>query len=200
MTLALTVLRLVGELEHGSPSWFSTAPGGPGPLAVLMALLAPSFGVYFALNLARSGCGPSGAKQAIELAFLGLTLLVLGFSISFLFDTQFTGKLLSGYVVMAFAAVLQIRGWPRLATTLLAYGFAGRIPVVIVMLLALRGHWGTHFDNVQARYAHMSSGPMICYYALLPQLVFWVVFTVVTGALVGGIAAAFVDPGAQTAP
>ncbi len=200
VTLALTLLRLVGELEHWPPSWFSTAPGGPGPLAVLLALLAPAFGVYFALNLARSGCGPADAKQVIGLAFLGLMLLLLGFSISFLLDIQFTGKLVLGYVVVAFAAVLQVPTWPRLAKALLAYGFAARIPVVTVMLLALRGHWGTHFDNVQARYAHMSFGPMVSYFALLPQLVFWVAFTVVTGAFVGGIAAAFVNPGVQTAP
>lgn len=199
LTLGVTLLRLVGERSRWSADWFSTAPGGPGPLAVLLALLAPVFGIYFGLQLARSGYGPAEAKQVVGLGFLGLMLLLLGFSISFLLDVQFTGKLLSGYIVVAFAAGLQIPSWPRLAKTLFAYGLAVRVPIVIVMLLALQGHWGTHFDNVQAKYAHMSFGPMIFYFALLPQLIFWVAFTMVTGAFVGGIAAAFVDQ-ASTQP
>ncbi|HEV2494798.1 MAG TPA: hypothetical protein VG204_17185 [Terriglobia bacterium] len=201
ITLALTLLRLEGELHHWSAAWFSTAPGGPGPLAALMELLAPVFGIYFALKLARAGEGPSNARQAIGLAVLGAAMLLIGYAISFGLNIEFSGRLLLGYVVVAFGAVLQVPGWSRFVKTLLAYGLAARIPVVIVMYLALRGHWGTHFDNASALYSHMAFWPMFFYFSVLPQLVFWVVFTVITGCLLGTIAAAFVDRGVPaTAP
>ena len=30
--------------------------------------------------------------------------------------------------------------------TLLAYAFAARVPVALVMLVAMLGNWGTHYD------------------------------------------------------
>ena len=200
ITLAVNILRLVGERLHWSEAWFSTAPGGPGPLGALMYLLAPIFGVYFALNLARSGRGPSNVPQAAGLAVLGLALLAVGFGVSFLLPFQFPGRMLLGYVVVAFAAVLQVPAWPRLAKTLLAYAYAARIPVVIVMYLALQGQWHTHFDNVPPMYAHSSFGMMFTYFALLPQLIFLPAYTVISGSLFGTIAAAFVDQGPPSAP
>jgi hypothetical protein len=201
ITLALTLLRLEGELHRWSASWFSTAPGGPGLLAALMELLAPVFGVYFALKLARDGDGPPDPRQAIGLAVLGVAMLLIGYGISFGLNIDFPGRLLLGYVVVAFAAVLQVPGWSRLVKTLLAYGLTARIPVVVVMYLALRGHWGTHFDNVPALYLHMAFWPMYLYFSVLPQLVFWLVFTLISGCLLGTIAAAFVDRGVpETAP
>lgn len=201
ITLALTLLRLEGELHHWSAAWFSTAPGGPGLLAALMELLAPVFGIYFALKLARTGFGPPNTRQALGLAVLGAAMLLIGYAISFTLNFEFAGRLPLGYAVVAFGAVLQIPGWSRFFKTLLAYGLAARIPVVIVMYLALRGHWGTHFDNVSALYSHMAFWPMFFYFSVLPQLVFWVVFTIVSGCLLGTIAAAFVDRGVPaTAP
>ena len=35
---------------------------------------------------------------------------------------------------------------------LIAYAFAARIPVLIVMFFAMRGGWGTHYDAVEARF------------------------------------------------
>jgi len=201
ITLALTLLRLEGELRHWSAAWFSTAPGGPGPLAALTELLAPAFGIYFALKLARSGDGPPNARQAIGLAVLGAAVLLIGYAISFTLNIDFPGRLPLGYVVVAFGAVLQVPGWSRFVKTLVAYGLAARIPVVIVMYLALRGHWGTHFDNPSVLYAHLAFWPMFLYFSALPQLIFWVVFTIISGCLLGTIAAAFVDRGVPaTAP
>ena len=120
---------------------------------------------------------------------------MLGFYVSFLFGTRFTGKLGLGYLMMAAAAALQFPAWLRFSKTQVAYALSARIPIVVIMFLALRGHWGTHFDNVQARYAHMSFWPTYLYFALLPHLVLWVSYTVVSGAVVGTIAAAFVDRG-----
>jgi hypothetical protein len=199
ITLAVTLLHLAGELSHWSKTWFDPAPGGPGPLKFVMIVLAPSFGVHFALRLARTGYGPERAGRAFGYALLGVGMFLLGFYVSFLAEAQFTGKLGLGYLMMAGGAALQFPAWWRFSKTQLAYAYAARIPIAVIMLLALRGRWGTHFDNVQARYAQMSFWPAYLYFALLPQLVLWVCYTVVSGSLLGTIAGAFVDPGPRRA-
>ena len=195
ITLAVTLLRLLGELSHWSRSWFNPAPGGPGPMGAVLALLAPLFGVYFALKLARAGEGPRSAAQAFGHALLGAVMLFVGFYTSFLLDTQFTGRLELGYLIVAFAAALQFAAWPRFSKVQLAYAGAVRVPIVVIMWLALRGHWGTHFDSLPPGFPEMSFWPTYLYFALVRQLVFWVSYTVVSGSLLGTIAAAFVDRG-----
>ncbi len=84
----------------------------------------------------------------------------------------------------------QKRPWPALAKALVAYGYAARVPVVIIMFFAIRGNWGTHYDGPPPNLPEMTFWPKYLHIALLPQLVFWVAYTVVLGALVGTIAAA----------
>ena len=193
ITLALTLLRVQGELAHWSKLWFSTAPGGPGPLAVAMELLAPIFGAYFALRLARLGHGPVNARSAVGHAVLGV--IILAYCAYFLMGEESIVNRVLGYVLVSLAAVLQFNAWPQLAKTLLAYAYAARLPVVVVMLMALLGHWGTHFDNVPPLHVHDSFFMTFMAFSVLPQLVFWAAYTVVSGALIGSIAAGFVDRG-----
>ena len=72
---------------------------------------------------------------------------------------------------------------------LLAYGLAARIPVLLVMLLAILGNWGTHYDVLPPG-AVMETGPWAKWFLIgvVPQLTFWMTFTVVVGALFGGLA------------
>src|SRR5215472_9880861 len=51
VSLAVTLLRLVGELEHWSKTYFNTGVGGGGAIIVI-TWLAPIFGIYFAIRLA----------------------------------------------------------------------------------------------------------------------------------------------------
>jgi len=77
ITLAVTVLRLVGELEHWSKTWFNPEQGGF--LAVVgIVWLAPVFGIYFALKLSRAGQGAVHLGHAIAHAILGAILLAGG--------------------------------------------------------------------------------------------------------------------------
>lgn len=92
---------------------------------------------------------------------------------------------------MAVAAGVTVAGWPILGKTLLAYGYAARIPVVVIMYFAIAGNWGTHYDALPPEYSGPT--PVFGKYALiglLPQLVFWIAYTVIVGALLGVIAAA----------
>lgn len=192
ITLAITLLRLVGELQHWPKPWFSAAAGGGGAI-VGIAWLPLIFGPYFALKLARAGEGPASAGKAIGFAVLGLILMFAGGFLAFAPKIVFPGKMVVGLLVMAAGAALQLKSWPALAKPLFAYGYAARIPVAIVMFFAIRGNWGTHYDALPPEY----SGPMSFWgkyleIALLPQLIFWVVYTVILCSLLGTIVNAVV--------
>src|SRR5438445_9338436 len=74
ITLAVTLLRLLGELMRWSPTLFNPAPGGGGAL-VGIAWLVPFAGLYFALRLALAGERPAGVGPAIGYPLLGVGLL-----------------------------------------------------------------------------------------------------------------------------
>src|SRR5215470_3905567 len=75
ITLAVTLLRLVGELQGWSPRLFSRAPGG-GFALVGISWLPPIFGIYFAMKLVRIA-PPATAGAALGRAALG-TMLGIG--------------------------------------------------------------------------------------------------------------------------
>src|SRR5258707_14938856 len=62
ITLAVTLLRLTGELMHWSKALFNPAAGGGGAL-VGIAWLVPVFGVYFGLKLAGAGLAPAAVGR-----------------------------------------------------------------------------------------------------------------------------------------
>jgi hypothetical protein len=194
VTLAVTLLRLTGELLHWSPSLFNPAPGGGGAL-VGISWLPPVFGILFAIQLARAGHGPRSGGRAIGMAFLGL---VAGAAV--IFGGKALGVLKpGGFSLLALAVVTSAiaigaaiawSGWPALGRTLLAYAFAARVPVALVMLVAMLGNWGTHYDVVPPGFPEMGVFAKWLMIGALPQLTTWIAFTVLTGALFGSIAGA----------
>ncbi len=186
ITLAITILRLVGELQHWSKPLFNPTAGGGGAI-VGISWLPFIFGPYFAVKLAGAGQGPKSTGKAIGFAVLGLAVMVLGWFVAFVPKLVFPSKVAVGYLIMAAAALLQLNPWPALGKALLAYGYAARIPVAIVMFLAIQGSWGTHYDA--GGKGSMDFWPKYIAIGLEPQLIFWVAFTVIFGALFGTIAA-----------
>jgi hypothetical protein len=94
------------------------------------------------------------------------------------------------WIVGVTGAAIAYRGWPALSRVLLAYAFAARIPVATIMLFAIWWGWGTHYDAVPPGFPEMAWFPRFLWIGLLPQLLFWVSFTVVTGSAVGSVVAA----------
>jgi len=203
ITLGITILRLVGELEHWPKLFFSTAGGGGGAI-VGISWLPIIFGPYFALKLAGAGDGPSSVGKAVGFAVFGLVVFVLG---GFLVGATFAHPsilTLVAFLVMLVAAFIPGIGWRSLGNTLLAYAFAARIPVLIVMFLAMRGNggqgWGTHYDAVAPTFAQAAFARKFFYMAILPQMTFWIGWTVVVGSILGIIVAAIARRGKQAAP
>lgn len=190
VTLAVTLLRLIGELLHWSPTLFNPAPGGGGAI-VGISWLPVIFGPYFALRLARTNEGPEGYGKAVGFTVLGLLLAISGMFIGYAPQIKIPGKAFLGNVIMAIGALLPLLGWRSLWKALLAYAYAARIPVAIVMFFAMRGNWGTHYDAVPRGYpASESFWAKYLQLAIAPQLIFWVVFTILVGALLGSLVAA----------
>jgi hypothetical protein len=197
ITLAVTLLRLTGELLHWSPSLFSPAPGGGGSL-VGISWLPPLFGILFAIQLVRLGLGPVSGGRAVVRALLGLvaTAAVITICIKLGLITEGAPSLTSLLLFtagMAIGAAIAWSGWPELGRTLLVYAFAARVPVALLMLVAMFGNWGTHYDVVPPGFPEMSVFAKWFMIGAIPQLTIWIAFTVLTGALTGAITAAIVS-------
>ena len=189
ITLVITLLRIAGELRHWSPTLFNSSPGGGGAL-VGITWLVLIFGVYFALKLSSDGKGPASAGRSAGMAVFGLLLLVGGGFVAAAPQVNIPGKLVIGLLLFATAAALQFKTWPALSKALLAYGYAARIPVVLVSFFAIRGNWGTHYDALPPGLPETSFWTRYLQTVLVPQLIFWIAFTVVVGTLFGSIATA----------
>ena len=190
LTLAVTILRLVGELSRWSSSLFNREPGGPGALVGIVWLI-PLFGIYFALRLVRMGEGPSSAGRAIgwaALAFVFNTAVFIG-AVK-LFPTSPVGQL-GIFAVSSWLAIAVARpGWPALWRVLLAYGLAARIPVLVVMFLAIFLGWDSHYAKPRPDFPPMGQWGLFFWTALLPQLSIWIYLTIVGGILFGALAIA----------
>jgi hypothetical protein len=205
IALVMTLVRLAGELRGWSETWFSRVTSGlvpPSAVAWVVGItwLALPFGAYLAWRLARSGERPAAVSRAVLGALAAVLVLYLGARLTQALVRPGLPFLLVIWTVAIVAAVLAWRAWPALARALAAYGLLSRIPVAIVMFLAMRGHWGTHYDYADApQVAQMPLATAYVFLALIPQLVFWVGFTVVAGVLAGTIATAFLRGAAPAA-
>ena len=151
ITLGITLLRLAGELAHWSPRFFSPAPGGGVAIVgiswlplLLRAVLCREAGTLGAWRLQRlENLRPIPARIASSWSS--------GMFVGFAPQVKFPGREILGILLIVLGPTLVTLGWPALFKTLVAYGYAARIPVAIVMFFALRGHWGTHYDAAAAQ-------------------------------------------------
>jgi hypothetical protein len=202
ITLGVTILRVVGELQNWSPVLFGKAAGGGGAI-VGIAWLPIFFGIYFALKLVGAGTGPAGLGRTFGFWAVGLILLVaggyLGFA-AFQSDSALMG--IGSVALMVAAIVVQFWGWPSLAKVLVAYAYAARIPVLVVMFLAFKGRWGTHYDALPPDFVSKGFASDFFNLAVIPQMFLWIAFTVLVGTLFGAVTAAIAQrrkPAAQAA-
>jgi hypothetical protein len=191
VTLAVTALRLVGELQNWSPTLFSRAPGGGGSL-VGISWLVPVFGAWFGWTLARAGERPGSFGRAIGLTVLAIAIMpAAGFAASAAGVPELSPITLFVYAAVSLVGLaIAFWAWSGLGRVLLAYALAARIPVVLVMLAAILGNWGTHYDVVPPGMPEMDPIQKWLLVGLLPQMTIWLWFTVALGGLFGTIAAA----------
>ena len=197
ITLAITILRLIGELQHWPRPWFDSSAGGGGAI-VGISWLPIFFGPYFAWKLAAAGDSPSGFGKSIGFAAAGVLVFVAGgYLLGLTLAHPGILTLLASLVTLAAAFVVRM-GWRQLGNVLLAYAVAARIPVLIVMFIAMSANggqgWGTHYDVVTAAFASAPLWERFVYFALIPQATLWIGFTVTVGGLFGSIVMAIFRP------
>ena len=190
ITLVVTLLRLTGELRGWSPRLFSPEAGGGGALFGIW-LLAPVFGVYFALKLVRAGQAPQSGWKVALMAIISVAVIAAIVWLTFSAISNLIVQIpLFGLLALVAAVFLMRKTWPALYSTLVSYGLAARIPVVVLMFFAIMGNWGTHYDGPPPDFPE--TGPFVEWLltGLFPQLTFWIAFTIIMGMLFGGVAAA----------
>ena len=190
ITLAVTLVRLAGELYGGPDSLFNRSAGGGGALVGIVWLVL-IFGYWFGHKLARAGFPPASLGR--HFGFTVLALAVCAGLMYVAFAIMPAGSVQNALVVIgSWAAVALVWcGWPALAKVLTVYGLAARIPVAIVMLFAILGDWGTHYDVAPPGLPEgITPVDKWVRIGLIPQLTIWIAFTVIVGGLFAGVAAA----------
>lgn len=193
VSLAVTVLRVLGELLGWSAQWFSTAPGGGRGVGIVW--LVPVFGAWFGWRLARGGQSPSRPGRAVLLHLVAVAVYVGGFQTVIhvaAFDTSthsgMVAQLLGMGAASLLAACIALLAWPRLFAIDLLYALLARLPVAAITFFAVLGGWGTHLEklgpNDYAGFAPLELASWLAY----AQLVFWTSFTVAVGGLFGTLA------------
>jgi len=187
ITLAVTLLRLWGELKHWPAVLFNPAAGGAAAV-VGITWLVPVLGVYFALKLAR-GTGDARAARVIAVAVLALVVVfAVNAAVAAIKGEQTSQAIIGVFAVSSvLGGLVGLAAWPALGRILLAYGFAARVPVALLMLAAIRGDWGTHYDAPPPGFPAMRWLGRWFWTGLLPQMTIWTAFTVIVGTLAGGL-------------
>lgn len=165
---------------------------GGGGAIVGIIWLVPIFGVYFAVRLERSGRGPENAGRALAISLLALLAFAATAALGFAQPTASARQFALIAAGSAAGILITWKAWADFAGTMFAYGLAARIPVALVVLVAILSNWGTHYDNPPPGLP--AFGPLARWVAigLIPQLTLWMAVTVICGSLFGGLAVAVV--------
>lgn len=177
LTLCVTVLRLVGELQGWNPALFSKEAGGGGAL-VGVGWLPIVMGLWFGRRLVQQGHVPKGTLRAALVALLG-AVAMMG-SIAYVATNTPNEQLMDRMgLFMGFCPLfllVALFAWGRAALAGLLYGILARVPVVVVQYVAIANDWGTHYEKVNPALGELDAaarGQSL----MMAQLLFWVPFT-----------------------
>jgi len=199
VTLVVTVVRLVGELQGWDPVWFSKEQGG-GMAGVGITWLVPLFGFLFGRRLAQGGSRPPFVASFFVPLFGLAAIVAAGVLIGSRAGSDgsqpsgedlrvYTQYLLNGAPIVALLALF---AWPRACFVNLAYAVMARVPVMVVQYLdAQNPDWQTHYGKVHPGLPAMSADERL--WALTQaQLGLWIPFTVLLGGACAALGAATV--------
>lgn len=200
VTLIVTVLRLVGELQGWSPLWFNNAGPDPEKRQGLfgIAFLVPIFGFWFGWRLRRNTGKPAHAGKTALVYLLGVAVLAGGFMAAtkmglIVMPTREAPGVPNGMlwaVVLVGAAILvALVAWPRLSGALFVYALLARIPVIVITFLAVSRGWDTHYVKLPPEFA-LPAETSLPVFLSMPQATFWIAFTMLVGGVFGCLGAA----------
>lgn len=180
-TLGVTLLRLVGELRGWNRDYFSPLPGG-GLAFVGIAWLVPLVGAYLGWHLARARVATPDLAGLAGWPLAAVSIgLGIGYGLARVVKPSWTGTLLLWAVISLLVVAMSVSTWPALGKLLLAYSVVARLPVLVVMALAIRGGWGTHYDALPPGFPILARRALWFWTGLVPQATVWVAYTVALG-------------------
>jgi hypothetical protein len=144
VTLAVTLVRLLGEMQQWAPRVFDVRPGGGlSPFGITWLVLP--FGFWFGRRLALVGQRPRSTAAACVWLLLGIALGVAGFVGAFVVTLDWRMRSLLANTAAVLAGLLAFRAWPRAYVVLAAYGALARLPVIVVQYVSIECGWLNHF-------------------------------------------------------
>lgn len=186
VSLVLTGVRLAGEVG-GGPDWlFGRAAGGGGALLGL-GWLIPVVGAWFGWRLSREQDPPMGRGPALGRVAVGLAGVAVVFTLSKVVLGVSLGTFLFAAATLPLLMTFALRAWPRLAHAMLLYALAVRLPVCAITVFAVRGNWGTHYEQLapgSPAMGDVARTVVLC----TAQLCLWISLTVQIGCLAGLLA------------
>lgn len=194
LTLVVTVVRLVGELNAWDANWFDSTAGSPlCPFGI--AWLVPVFGFLFGRRLARSG---SGAKFVPGFFVPMFAWLALVFGLGYVATQHEGDQMRDGFtylfVVGPILSLLALFVWPRAFVVCLAYGLLARLPVAMAQYLDVHNGWQTHYGRVYEGLGIGAADERL-WFLTQAQACIWLPLTVLLGCGFAAIGAATVRRG-----
>lgn len=189
-SLGIVALRLLGEFKGWGAPWVGERgrdAGGGGALLGITWLM-PIAGVLLGWRLRKRGEHPRKPRRAALLALIGLGLLLLGAWVGVGWITLQEDGVFALMIGATLGGSVAFVGWPALCRQLLVYGFAVRMPIILLTFVAVHLGWGTHLEKPHPDIPLMP--PLRRAIGLsLAQAFFWVPATVIFGALAGAVVA-----------
>ena len=186
VSLVLTGVRLAGEVG-GGPDWlFGRSAGGGGAL-LGMGWLIPVVGAWFGWRLSAEHGPPSGRWPALRRVAAGLAGVAVVFTLSKSVFGVNLGSFLFAAASLPLLMAFALQAWPLLARWLLLYALAVRLPLCAITVFAVRGNWGTHYEQLapgSPAMGDVARAAVLC----AAQLCLWVSLTVQIGCLAGLLA------------
>ena len=200
ITLVVTILRLVGELQGWNQMLFNNGAPGPETPPALFGIFAlvPIFGAWFGWRLRRTTGGPAHAGKAALLFAAGMGVLVGLYMAAeavglVVMPTKEAPGVPDGMLwvlgILILSCVVAFIAWPRLTSTLFVYAVLARIPVIAITFVAVEKNWDTHYTKLPAEFA-LPTGESKAMFLSIPQCTFWIAFTMLVGGLFGCLGAA----------
>ena len=183
IAISVTAVRAFGEVHHWPSPIVNPAVCGRAILGVVW--LVPIFGVYFALRLSPTTAGLRSVGRPTIFAIGSLLLKLAGTFIMERPGVGYIARVSTNFALTAVALGLQAAAWPQLFKVLLTYGYASRIPIAVVEFLAMRGHWGTHYDALDPGFPQIGFWQTYTRVNLVPNIFFMEAYTAVVGGLLG---------------
>jgi hypothetical protein len=197
LTLIVSILRLVGQINGWNPTVFGQPEAGGGGALLGISWLIFVFGLWFGIRLQRGGAGPRSPARAFGISLFAIAVVFGGMALlqnmelMWFPDEEHPGEprgLQWMLGLMGVGCLIAFVAWGRAALVLLVYGLLARIPVVVITWLAMGKDWNTHYTKIPTFFTNVADADRLSF-LLMPQVLFWPGLTILFGTAMASLGA-----------